>query len=109
MGAGTTRLARGVGYPERRRLDKVSRDSQTRWTLIRPVFSSFASLSVNYFVGIDVGGTTSTVAIGDKQRRIRYLSDQFETRSADGPAPLVEAVVDAVRQGVESLGARPTN
>ncbi|WP_425395743.1 ROK family protein [Aeoliella sp.] len=57
-----------------------------------------------YFIGIDVGGTTSTVAIGDAEQRILLVSEQFETNSALGPAPLVEAVIEAVLGGVESLG-----
>ena len=57
-----------------------------------------------YFVGIDVGGTTSTIAIGNAERQVVHVSDQFETNSADGPGPLVEAVVDAVLAGIESLG-----
>jgi glucokinase len=60
---------------------------------------------VSYFVGIDVGGTTSTVVIGDAERRIQHVSEQFETRAADGSAPLVEAVVDAVHLGIEAVGA----
>lgn len=60
---------------------------------------------MSYFVGIDVGGTTSTIAVGDADRRIVLVSDQFATNSDDGPARLVEAVVDAVLASIESLGA----
>jgi len=59
---------------------------------------------VKYFVGIDVGGTTSTIAIGDEQKCVKFVSDQFSTKSADGPAPLVEAIVDAVLASVGDLG-----
>lgn len=60
-----------------------------------------------YFIGIDVGGTTSTVAIGDAEQRVLLVSEQFETNSALGPAPLVDAVIEAVLGGVENLGGRP--
>ncbi len=59
-----------------------------------------------YFVGIDVGGTTTTVAIGAEDRQIQYVSEQFDTRSAEGPATLVEAVVDGVIAGVDSVGGK---
>lgn len=57
------------------------------------------------YIGIDVGGTTSTVAVGDDKRKIVQVSDQFETNAALGPAPLVQAVAEAVIKGAESLGA----
>lgn len=59
---------------------------------------------MKYFVGIDVGGTTSTIAIGDEQKRVNFVSDQFSTKSTDGPAPLVEAIVDTVLASVDNLG-----
>ncbi len=57
-----------------------------------------------YYVGIDVGGTTSTIAVGDADRRIVHVSDQFATNASEGPAPLVEAIVDAVHAAIEGLG-----
>lgn len=59
---------------------------------------------MKYFVGIDVGGTTSTIAIGDADKRVLHVSEQFSTNSAAGPAALVAAVVDAVIAGVQGLG-----
>ncbi|WP_442483405.1 ROK family protein [Aeoliella sp. SH292] len=59
---------------------------------------------MSYFIGVDVGGTTSTVAIGDAHRKIVMVSEQFDTNSAAGPGPLVEAVVEAILGGVEQLG-----
>lgn len=54
-----------------------------------------------FYVGIDVGGTTSTIAIGSHDRRLVYLSPQFPTRSQDGPdatlGDLVSAVVDGLK------------
>ena len=54
---------------------------------------------MSYLVGIDVGGTTSTVAIGNENREILYVSDQFDTNSAAGPGPLIHAVVEAILKG----------
>ncbi|QDU59132.1 ROK family protein [Aeoliella mucimassa] len=59
---------------------------------------------MSYLVGIDVGGTTSTVAIGNENCEILYVSDQFDTNSAAGPGPLIHAVVEAILKGLESLG-----
>ncbi|MCA9234801.1 MAG: ROK family protein [Planctomycetales bacterium] len=56
------------------------------------------------WVGIDVGGTTSTVTVGDANRQGVYVSPQFETRSTAGPAAVIEAVVAAVQQGVAEAG-----
>ncbi len=51
---------------------------------------------MSVFVGIDVGGTTSTVAIGNEAREIVAISDQFPTRSAEGPIATLDDLVDAV-------------
>lgn len=59
---------------------------------------------MSYYIGIDVGGTTSTIAIGDAQRRVMHVSDQFATKSAEGPGAVVAAVADAVVAAVQSLG-----
>lgn len=59
---------------------------------------------MSYYIGIDVGGTTSTIAIGDAERQVLHVSDQFATKSAEGPGAVVASVADAVIAGVESLG-----
>lgn len=60
-----------------------------------------------FYVGIDVGGTTSTIAIGSHDKRLVYLSPQFPTRSQDGPdatlGDLVAAVIEGLRQFNASL------
>ncbi len=58
-----------------------------------------------YFVGVDVGGTTSTVAIGDKDRKVLYLSEQFETNAAQGPEASIRAIVDQVCSGIRKANA----
>jgi predicted NBD/HSP70 family sugar kinase len=58
---------------------------------------------VSLFVGVDVGGTTSTIAIGNENRQIACISNQFATRSADGPDATIQ---DIVRQITIELDAR---
>lgn len=49
--------------------------------------------AVSLFLGADIGGTTSTIAIGDAKRRIVSVSNQFPTHADVGPAAAVEAIV----------------
>ncbi|WP_372721340.1 ROK family protein [Novipirellula sp.] len=58
---------------------------------------------MKYFVGIDVGGTTSTVAIGNENREILKISDQFPTRSSEGPLATVDDLHDAVITELQHL------
>ncbi len=57
---------------------------------------------MSLFVGVDVGGTTSTIAIGNEDRQIVCISDQFPTRSTDGPDATIQ---DIVRQIAIELDA----
>lgn len=56
---------------------------------------------MTFYVGIDVGGTTSTIAIGTRNRSLFRILEQFPTPSVDGPEAtiqlLVERVIDALR------------
>ena len=47
-------------------------------------------------IGIDVGGTTSTVCVGDAIGNLHAISDQFSTRSADGPQATVDDLSAAI-------------
>lgn len=60
---------------------------------------------MTFYVGIDVGGTTSTVAIGTHDRRLLYVSPQFPTRSVDGPDATLSDLFDEVMRGLRSLDA----
>lgn len=51
---------------------------------------------MSFFVGVDVGGTTSTIVIGDESRQIICISDQFPTRSADGPDATIQDIVGQI-------------
>lgn len=58
-----------------------------------------------FYVGIDVGGTTSTIAIGSHDKRLVYLSPQFSTRSQDGPDATLGDLVAAVIVGLKPFKA----
>jgi glucokinase len=60
---------------------------------------------MRYVVGVDVGGTTSTIAIGNDQRQLLYVSDQFSTRSADGPEATIEDITQQIILGLDKFGA----
>lgn len=57
-----------------------------------------------YFVGVDIGGTTSTLAIGDETRRVLAVSDQFPTSPGEGPASVIESIVAQVIVELEKVG-----
>lgn len=60
---------------------------------------------MRYFIGVDVGGTTSTIAIGNAQRQLLFVSDQFSTRSVDGPAATIEDIAQQIVAALAGLGA----
>ncbi len=60
------------------------------------------------FVGVDVGGTTSTVAIGHSDRRVLKISNQFPTRSEDGPVATVGDIVAQILVALIDLKASPS-
>ena len=60
---------------------------------------------MSYYVGIDVGGTTSTIAIGDAQKNVLRISDQFPTRSSEGPTVTVEDLVVGLNRELTAIGS----
>lgn len=62
-----------------------------------------------YYLGVDIGGTTSTLAIGDENRRVVAVSDQFPTAPGAGPAPVIEAIVEAAAAELAKLGSSLTD
>ena len=60
---------------------------------------------MHYHLGIDIGGTTTTLAVGNAEREVVALSDQFATRSAEGPAATIEAIVENATRQLAKLGA----
>lgn len=65
--------------------------------------SLLGQLSMSFCIGVDVGGTTSTVAIGDESQRIVYVSGQFATRSIEGPRSTIAAIVEQIDIGLATL------
>ena len=49
---------------------------------------------MSYLIGVDVGGTTTTLAVGNDRRQVVYVADQFPTRSEKGPHEVVRAIVE---------------
>lgn len=62
---------------------------------------------MSLLVGVDVGGTTSTIAIGDHERRILVISNQFATRSADGPGATIADIIHQIIVETERLQRSP--
>lgn len=57
-----------------------------------------------YYIGVDVGGTTSTLAVGNERREVVYVSDQFPTTPDKGPQSSIAAIVAAALAAMERLG-----
>ncbi|TWT73849.1 Glucokinase [Posidoniimonas polymericola] len=64
---------------------------------------------MTYFIGVDIGGTTSTLAIGDESRQVVAVSDQFPTAPQDGPGAVIAAIVRQASVELERLGATLEN
>jgi len=60
---------------------------------------------MKYFIGVDVGGTTSTIAVGDEHRNLRMVSHQFATRSSAGPIATIEDITCQMIAALTSYGA----
>lgn len=58
----------------------------------------------NFFAGVDIGGTTSTICIGDSQGLVLHVSEQFPTAVNEQPEKLLQAIVNALRAGGEKVG-----
>jgi predicted NBD/HSP70 family sugar kinase len=59
---------------------------------------------LSYCIGVDVGGTTSTIAIGNRGREVVYVSEQFATRVAEGPQGTIAAIAREIMTGLERIG-----
>lgn len=60
---------------------------------------------MGYFIGVDVGGTTCTICVGNAEREILYVSNQFPTLAAEGPPAVIQAIVEQAVAGIEQSGA----
>ena len=61
---------------------------------------------MQFFVGIDIGGTTTTVAIGNSEQTVCYISEQFETESAAGPASVIQDIVARIELMLKDCDVR---
>ncbi len=57
-----------------------------------------------FYLGVDIGGTTSTLAIGDGDRRVLAVSDQFPTTPSKGPQAVIDSIVAQVLVELERIG-----
>lgn len=55
------------------------------------------------FIGVDVGGTTTTVCLGDAEGKLLEITPQFATRSVEGPEATIADIT------AEILGALSTH
>jgi predicted NBD/HSP70 family sugar kinase len=60
-------------------------------------------VALSYFIGVDVGGTTSTLAVGNERREVVYVSEQFRTTPEKGPHSSIAAIVAAAREAAARL------
>src|SRR6056297_3939472 len=59
---------------------------------------------MSLYVGVDVGGTTSTVVVGDAEGNVLCVSDQFPTRSVEGPDSTIADIVGQIGLELNNLG-----
>ncbi len=78
-------------------------------TALDPSPHSLGKTTVTYFIGVDVGGTTSTLAVGNDQREVVYVSEQFPTTPEKGPQSSIAAIVAAARDAMDRLDASVTD
>lgn len=59
---------------------------------------------MRYFIGVDVGGTTTTLAVGNERREVLTVGEQFPTCSEKGPQEVVRVIVEQALAAVVGLG-----
>ena len=64
---------------------------------------------VKYFIGVDVGGTTTTLAVGDENHKVLLVSDQVDTHSHKGPDEVVRVIVEQTLAALEKVGGSIQN
>lgn len=62
-----------------------------------------------FFAGVDVGGTTTTVALGNNSGEILHISDQFPTSAHEPPGNLISTITKQIKIAVETIGASPAD
>jgi glucokinase len=66
-------------------------------------FSQREDTALAYYLGVDVGGTTSTLAVGNERREVVYVSEQFRTTPEKGPERSISAIVGAALEAARRL------
>ncbi len=61
------------------------------------------------FIGVDVGGTTTTVCVGNDRREVLLVSDQFPTQAAIGPSATIGAIASQIQACLSQLGGSLTD
>ncbi len=56
------------------------------------------------FIGVDVGGTTTTVCLGNDQHEVLEVAGQFPTLAGLGPSATIAAIVEQILAIVERVG-----
>jgi len=64
---------------------------------------------LRFFLGVDVGGTTTTIALANEHLEVLHVSDQFATGSEAGPAAVIQAIVSQTEAAVGALGGQLSN
>lgn len=59
--------------------------------------------AVSLLIGVDIGGTTSTVALGEPGR-VLCVSDQFPTRAGEGPEATAAVIAETLRESISRSG-----
>ena len=59
-------------------------------------------------VGVDVGGTTCTIALGNQEATLLSVSRQFPTRSKEGPEATIADILTQIVGELERLGHVPS-
>ncbi len=60
---------------------------------------------MNHFIGVDVGGTTTTVAYGNQAHEVLAICEPFATDAALGPDTTLGHIVAEIEEGSRRLGA----
>jgi predicted NBD/HSP70 family sugar kinase len=55
-------------------------------------------------MGVDVGGTTTTLCVGNDRHEVLHITKQFPTRSEQGPQAAVRTIVEQAAATMQTLG-----
>ena len=59
---------------------------------------------MSYLIGVDIGGTTTTLAVGNDQGEVLHIADQFPTRADLGPQEVMRVVVEQAEAALRAVG-----